>query len=449
MLPKANLGPNYGNKENSEALKEPVDKCLIEAKEQAYQSVLSILDTRVQELNSTISTVLNTGISYFDINSPPSGEARTKLAKEANNMNEEYTLKLRKFVTDMRNKSRSNNDSPSGPTRERDERRTPYSRNERRDKTPKNRSKQRDNDYKNNDLIKRYDACVNDCLLFCKTSDNDHSLDRECTKCGELRYKAESLSARKTFTYMPIGPRLSRIFGSDNICKILYSRQDLCNGKLTDITDGKIYKSWCEDGGVFQNMEESCTVPLALFCDGLNPHKSMATPKSMWPLILTWLNLPVNIRNIFIIDYHNVVLDPLVLEVAMRNGNDMIAQPPEKDYNRCHRHTAYRRYVLRIHISWIWEQTKNSKLLCLGSQERFPRPIWPIRWIFSKCKERGIFHVLAKRYVQRVLDICADYAYIEVLFQCEKVMCYAINLKPTGRLSFTRMGYYEQCSSDR
>ncbi|CAC5411695.1 unnamed protein product [Mytilus coruscus] len=58
--------------------------------------------TRVQYLNSTISTVLNTGLSFLDINSPPSGEARTKLAKEANNINEEYTLKLRKFITDMR-----------------------------------------------------------------------------------------------------------------------------------------------------------------------------------------------------------------------------------------------------------------------------------------------------------------------------------------------------------
>ncbi|CAC5406315.1 unnamed protein product [Mytilus coruscus] len=48
----------YGNKENFEALKEPMDKCLIEAKEQAYQSVLNVLGTRVQELNSAISTVL-------------------------------------------------------------------------------------------------------------------------------------------------------------------------------------------------------------------------------------------------------------------------------------------------------------------------------------------------------------------------------------------------------
>ncbi|XP_076084719.1 uncharacterized protein LOC143055455 [Mytilus galloprovincialis] len=48
-------------------------------------------------------------------------------------------------------------------------------------------------------------------------------------------------------------------------------------------------------------------------------------------------------------DFHNVVLDPLVLEVAMRYRNDMIAQPPDQDYNRSHRHTAYRQYVLWIH----------------------------------------------------------------------------------------------------
>ncbi|CAC5381839.1 relA [Mytilus coruscus] len=140
MLLLAVSRPNYGNKGNFEALKEPIDKCFIEAKEQAYQSVLNVLSTRVQEQNSAISTVLNTGISIFDINSPPSGEARTKLAKEANNINEEYTLKLRKFTADMRHKSRSDKESPRGPNRDSNERSTPYSRNERRDKTPKNRS---------------------------------------------------------------------------------------------------------------------------------------------------------------------------------------------------------------------------------------------------------------------------------------------------------------------
>ena len=95
---------------------------------------------------------------------------------------------------------------------------------------------------------------------------------------------------------MPIGPRLVRMFGDANICKLIYSKPDICNGRLADITDGSIYKSWYADGGVFANMEEANTVPLALFCDGLNPHKSMATQKSMWPLILTWLNLPIKLR---------------------------------------------------------------------------------------------------------------------------------------------------------
>lgn len=43
------------------------------------------------------------------------------------------------------------------------------------------------------------------------------------------------------------------------------------------------------------------------------------------------------------------MLEPLVLEVAMRYRNDMLAQPQDLDYNRCHRHTAYRQYILWIH----------------------------------------------------------------------------------------------------
>ncbi|CAC5388972.1 unnamed protein product [Mytilus coruscus] len=134
-----------------------------------------------------------------------------------------------------------------------------------------------------------YDACVNDCQLFRKTNASDYSMDVECGKCGEARYSDHSPSARKTYTYMPLGPRLVRIYGDDNICKLMFSRPDLSNGKLSDIADGNLYKSWFQRGGVFEDTEERCTVPLALFCDGLNPHKSMATQKSMWPLMLTCL----------------------------------------------------------------------------------------------------------------------------------------------------------------
>lgn len=43
------------------------------------------------------------------------------------------------------------------------------------------------------------------------------------------------------------------------------------------------------------------------------------------------------------------VLDELVLEVAVRCRNDALAEPRDIDYNRAHRHTAYRQYVMWMH----------------------------------------------------------------------------------------------------
>ena len=46
-------------------------------------------------------------------------------------------------------------------------------------------------------------------------------------------------------------------------------------------------------------------------------------------------------------DFHNIAFDELTLEVAIRYRIDFLPQPNDDDYNRCHRHAAYR------HISWI------------------------------------------------------------------------------------------------
>ena len=95
---------------------------------------------------------------------------------------------------------------------------------------------------------------------------------------------------------MPIGPRLARWFGTDNLCKLLYAGECKTNGTLSDFTDGNLYHSWYQKGGVFEGMQEQKTVPLALFTDGVNPNKNMCAQKSMWPLMLTWINLPIAIR---------------------------------------------------------------------------------------------------------------------------------------------------------
>ena len=48
-------------------------------------------------------------------------------------------------------------------------------------------------------------------------------------------------------------------------------------------------------------------------------------------------------------DLYTIVLDELVLEVAMRYRNDVLAEPVENDYNKARRHAAHRQYVMWKH----------------------------------------------------------------------------------------------------
>ena len=48
-------------------------------------------------------------------------------------------------------------------------------------------------------------------------------------------------------------------------------------------------------------------------------------------------------------DFYTIVLDELVLEVAARHRDDVLAQPSDQDYHRGRRHTAHRQYILWLH----------------------------------------------------------------------------------------------------
>lgn len=52
---------------------------------------------------------------------------------------------------------------------------------------------------------------------------------------------------------------------------------------------------------------------------------------------------------IFFKDFYTVVFDELVLEVAMRYHNDVLAEPRDDNINRSRRHAAYRQYIMWIH----------------------------------------------------------------------------------------------------
>lgn len=59
-------------------------------------------------------------------------------------------------------------------------------------------------------------------------------------------------------------PRLSRWFGTQHWCKLLYANKGTVNGSLWDFTESKVYQSWVEEGGLFRGMKESHTIPLSV-----------------------------------------------------------------------------------------------------------------------------------------------------------------------------------------
>ncbi|XP_062584302.1 uncharacterized protein LOC134246058 [Saccostrea cucullata] len=142
--------------------------------------------------------------------------------------------------------------------------------------------------------LEKYDACVNDCIVYRDSGALLYSDLSDCPVCSEPR------KSRKIFTYMPLGPRLARWYETPNLCRLLYAEklQVRRDGILGDFTDGELFKSWFEPGEIFENKNPESCVPLSLFTDGVNPNKNSACQKSMWPIMLTWITLPPSIRQL-------------------------------------------------------------------------------------------------------------------------------------------------------
>ena len=57
-------------------------------------------------------------------------------------------------------------------------------------------------------------------------------------------------------------------------------------------------------------------------------------------------------------DFYTIVLDELVLEVAARHRDDVLAQPSDQDYNRGRTHTVY----IQVHFvaTWLFGNRKQA-----------------------------------------------------------------------------------------
>lgn len=152
-------------------------------------------------------------------------------------------------------------------------------------------------------LVKKikYDVCINDCIVYKNNEILKYADLQKCPKCGEDRFSLSKRGnvARRTFVYIPIGPRLARIYGESNLAKIVqcHPGDEFEGTDMYDIHQSPTWKSLYAADGYFAGNKMG--VSLALELDGVNPYHNIGVQYSMTPIMITILNFPRHVRNCF------------------------------------------------------------------------------------------------------------------------------------------------------
>jgi hypothetical protein len=137
-------------------------------------------------------------------------------------------------------------------------------------------------------------ACPRDCILYRK----EWSDSTTCPKCGLSRWKLAKDKTEKVgqpakvLWYFPVIPRFKRLFKSAGTSEMLTWHHDkrTKDGFLRHPADSPSWKlidyKWPEFAAENRNLR------LGLSADGINPHSSMSSRYSCWPVILVTYNLP-------------------------------------------------------------------------------------------------------------------------------------------------------------
>ncbi|CAL9024947.1 unnamed protein product [Prunus brigantina] len=137
-------------------------------------------------------------------------------------------------------------------------------------------------------------VCPNNCILYRK----DYEDSTNCPTCGISRWKEgkdsilkEGVSAKVMWYFPPI-PRFKRMFQSHKTTKSLtwHVARKSVDGHMSHPADSPSWKlvddKWPEFGKEPRNLR------LALSSNGFNPHSSLNSRYSCWPVILVTYNLP-------------------------------------------------------------------------------------------------------------------------------------------------------------
>ncbi|XP_076892266.1 uncharacterized protein LOC143543947 [Bidens hawaiensis] len=131
-------------------------------------------------------------------------------------------------------------------------------------------------------------VCQNHCMLF----NGQHSNMDCCIVCNEDRYKERGKKVPKlVMVYMPIGPRLQRLFYSKKTTQHLtWHANRKLSEKMCHPSDAR---PWDHFNKVFPDFsKETRNIRLGLCTDGLSPNTTNGTPYSCWPVFITVYNLP-------------------------------------------------------------------------------------------------------------------------------------------------------------
>ena len=140
-------------------------------------------------------------------------------------------------------------------------------------------------------------ACLNDCILY----RNEFANLTECPSCGASRWQRKTSGSKqlregipvKVLWYFPIIPRFKRIFHSPETAENLtwHINKRIIDDKLRHPADSLVWKlidnKWSDFARDPRNLR------LALSTDGVNPHSTLSTTYSCWPVSLITYNLPL------------------------------------------------------------------------------------------------------------------------------------------------------------
>ena len=96
----------------------------------------------------------------------------------------------------------------------------------------------------------------------------------------------------KLLWYLPIIPRLERLFANEKEAKLLRWHYDerKKEGKLRHVADSP---QWRKIDNTFENFgNEIRNLRFGLSSDGINPFGNMSSRNSTWPVVLCIYNLP-------------------------------------------------------------------------------------------------------------------------------------------------------------